>query len=347
MTDLLNPEFDDQKLLAQVVDYYHRTLKGSQEAIDFLRQRGLTNPWGNSATLSDIEPKDTDYSSGVGGDFGEQPSPTWGRMWDEFLGIPGEFGGLVSQRWSDTQQAAGQAYGYMQQSAVGQWGLKIGELVMVGPNAMAQLVTGDTTGAEKILGSASNIVQGNLNPDFVTGVEQLPTVGKAQVNAAAQVRMQVAATGLLGPTEMVPSLMAQTMGANRNDDLLGIVNAENRQRGYSEYYSSAVTQDKAFVNALGATGVSLVTLGTKELKDDSILAVTAEDRANGYGAFYMGFRIGTEVAAQIGLMVLTMGGSSEYAGLRLAALVRGATWRCKAPQSPARVRPRSAWLSVT
>ena len=110
------------------------------------------------------------------------------------------------------------------------------------------------------------------------------------------------------------------MGANRNDDLLGIVNAENRRRGYGEYYASAVTQDKAFVNASAATSVSLVTLGTKELKDDSVLAVTAEDRANGYGAFYMGFRIGTEVAAQVGLMVLTMGGSSEYAGLRLAAL---------------------------
>ncbi len=35
-------EADDQKLLAQVVDYYHRTLKGSQEALDYLRQRGIT-----------------------------------------------------------------------------------------------------------------------------------------------------------------------------------------------------------------------------------------------------------------------------------------------------------------
>ena len=132
-----------------------------------------------------------------------------------------------------------------------------------------------------------------------------------------------------------------TIGANRNDDLLGIVNAENRRRGYGEYYASAVTQDKAFVNASAATSVSLVTLGTKELKDDSVLAVTAEDRANGYGAFYMGFRIGTEVAAQVGLMVLTMGGSSEYAGLRLAVLGGGVTWHCKARRLRAKGRRRS------
>jgi DNA primase len=39
----LTDEADDQQLLAQVVDYYHRTLKGSQEALDYLRHRGLTN----------------------------------------------------------------------------------------------------------------------------------------------------------------------------------------------------------------------------------------------------------------------------------------------------------------
>jgi hypothetical protein len=39
----LSDEADDQQLLAQVVDYYHRTLKGSQEALDYLRHRGLTN----------------------------------------------------------------------------------------------------------------------------------------------------------------------------------------------------------------------------------------------------------------------------------------------------------------
>jgi DNA primase len=40
---VVSDEADDQQLLAQVVDYYHRTLKGSQEALDYLRHRGLTN----------------------------------------------------------------------------------------------------------------------------------------------------------------------------------------------------------------------------------------------------------------------------------------------------------------
>jgi DNA primase catalytic core len=35
---------DDRALLAQVVDYYHRTLKASPEALDYLAARGLTNP---------------------------------------------------------------------------------------------------------------------------------------------------------------------------------------------------------------------------------------------------------------------------------------------------------------
>jgi DNA primase len=39
----LSDEADDQQFLAQVVDYYQRTLKGSQEALDYLRHRGLTN----------------------------------------------------------------------------------------------------------------------------------------------------------------------------------------------------------------------------------------------------------------------------------------------------------------
>ena len=39
----LHPEADDQQLLAQVVDYYHRTLKASQEALGYLRGRGITN----------------------------------------------------------------------------------------------------------------------------------------------------------------------------------------------------------------------------------------------------------------------------------------------------------------
>ena len=34
---------DDQQLLAQIVDYYHGCLKASQEALDYLRQRGITN----------------------------------------------------------------------------------------------------------------------------------------------------------------------------------------------------------------------------------------------------------------------------------------------------------------
>ncbi|MDB5341901.1 MAG: primase [Schlesneria sp.] len=45
MIDLeLNPQADDQKLLAQIVDFYQRTLKNSSEALDFLRKQGITNP---------------------------------------------------------------------------------------------------------------------------------------------------------------------------------------------------------------------------------------------------------------------------------------------------------------
>ncbi len=39
----LNPADDDQKLLAQVTDYYQRTLKEDPEALDYLRKRGITN----------------------------------------------------------------------------------------------------------------------------------------------------------------------------------------------------------------------------------------------------------------------------------------------------------------
>ena len=43
MPDLnLDPEADDQKLLAQVIDYYHRTLKETTEGLDYLRSRGVT-----------------------------------------------------------------------------------------------------------------------------------------------------------------------------------------------------------------------------------------------------------------------------------------------------------------
>ena len=43
MPDLdLNLKADDQKLLAQVVDYYHRTLKETTEGLDYLRGRGIT-----------------------------------------------------------------------------------------------------------------------------------------------------------------------------------------------------------------------------------------------------------------------------------------------------------------
>ncbi|HEY1599919.1 MAG TPA: hypothetical protein VGG64_09975 [Pirellulales bacterium] len=38
-----NPQADDQKLLAQVLEYYHRRLKDSPEALDYLRGRGITN----------------------------------------------------------------------------------------------------------------------------------------------------------------------------------------------------------------------------------------------------------------------------------------------------------------
>lgn len=40
----LNAQADDQKLLAQVIDFYQRTLKESPEALDFLRKRGINNP---------------------------------------------------------------------------------------------------------------------------------------------------------------------------------------------------------------------------------------------------------------------------------------------------------------
>lgn len=37
----LNIEADDQKLLAQVIDYYRRTLKDCPDAMEFLRKRGM------------------------------------------------------------------------------------------------------------------------------------------------------------------------------------------------------------------------------------------------------------------------------------------------------------------
>ena len=37
-----NPLSDDQKLLAQVIDYYHRTFKETTEGLDYLRSRGVT-----------------------------------------------------------------------------------------------------------------------------------------------------------------------------------------------------------------------------------------------------------------------------------------------------------------
>ena len=39
----LDPQADDQKLLAQVVEYYQRSLKSSPEALDYLRGRGITH----------------------------------------------------------------------------------------------------------------------------------------------------------------------------------------------------------------------------------------------------------------------------------------------------------------
>lgn len=40
----LDPAADDQKLLAQVIDYYHAGLKKTTEALDYLRKKGITNP---------------------------------------------------------------------------------------------------------------------------------------------------------------------------------------------------------------------------------------------------------------------------------------------------------------
>jgi len=39
----LDPDADDQALLAQVVSYYHDTLKQSPEALEYLRSRGLVH----------------------------------------------------------------------------------------------------------------------------------------------------------------------------------------------------------------------------------------------------------------------------------------------------------------
>ena len=39
---LLNPAHDDQQLLAQAIDYYHRTLTETTEGLDYLRSRGVT-----------------------------------------------------------------------------------------------------------------------------------------------------------------------------------------------------------------------------------------------------------------------------------------------------------------
>lgn len=39
----LDPAFDDQKFLAQVVDYYHRTLTSSSEALSYLQGRGVSS----------------------------------------------------------------------------------------------------------------------------------------------------------------------------------------------------------------------------------------------------------------------------------------------------------------
>lgn len=38
---LLNPQFDDQKLLARIIDYYHRTLRETSEGLDYLRGRDI------------------------------------------------------------------------------------------------------------------------------------------------------------------------------------------------------------------------------------------------------------------------------------------------------------------
>lgn len=38
----LDPQADDQQLLAQVIDYYHRSLKETTEGLDYLRSRGIT-----------------------------------------------------------------------------------------------------------------------------------------------------------------------------------------------------------------------------------------------------------------------------------------------------------------
>ena len=42
MPDTFDPNLDDQKLLAQVIDFYHCALKETTEGLDYLRSRGIT-----------------------------------------------------------------------------------------------------------------------------------------------------------------------------------------------------------------------------------------------------------------------------------------------------------------
>ncbi len=44
LTSPLAANADNQKLLSQVMDYYHETLKQSPEALDYLQKRGLNHP---------------------------------------------------------------------------------------------------------------------------------------------------------------------------------------------------------------------------------------------------------------------------------------------------------------
>ena len=80
----------------------------------------------------------------------------------------------------------------------------------------------------------------------------------------------------------------QAQGVNlQSDDLLGLVTAADRQRGYSDLYTTSTAFEKAVINATAATGVSLVTFGLYESPDDLILSVTDAEREHGYGTVYM------------------------------------------------------------
>lgn len=61
----LDPQADDQRLLSRVLDFYHRTLKDSPDALDYLRKRGITNGEAIDQFRIDGPGRPRDYSLGL------------------------------------------------------------------------------------------------------------------------------------------------------------------------------------------------------------------------------------------------------------------------------------------